>query len=213
MIVLLKSLSTIKSLWKKSLKVFQYCVCLRKGHCFNFPCNFPSQQVVTFLIVLLNSGISRKLRTRRAWFWSTQTNKTFMHQREAFDPLLARTETLTLSQGCGKWALWSPTGSPFLKLCTNMPKALFQLLSNIFGNEVFNKPLLSGMETTPNIPATSMEENTAATFGFCLLGFGLEFSPCSGLRKELTVPWRTFLPALSEGMFKRNEKSFSSVPN
>lgn len=125
MIVLLKSLSTIKSLWKKSLKVFQYCVCLRKGHCFNFPCNFPSQQVVTFLIVLLNSGISRKLRTTRAWFWSTQTNKTFMHQREAFDPLLARTETLTLSQGCGNEHFEVPLDPHFLSYAQTCQKLCF----------------------------------------------------------------------------------------
>lgn len=91
-----------------------------------------------------------------------------MHQTEAFDPLLARIKTLTVSQGWGKGAFWSPTGSPFLKFCTNMPEALFQLLNNMFGNAVFNKPLVSATETTPNIP-TSMEQTRAATLGFVCL--------------------------------------------
>lgn len=144
---------------------------------------------------------------------SLEVNKQIKHSCTRQKPLthcwLARIKTLTLSWGCGKWAFSSPTGSPFLKFCTNMPKALFQLLNNIFGHEVVNRPLLSATETTPNIPTTSMEETTAAALGFCLLGFGFEFFPCSGLRKELGVPWRTLLPVLSEGMFKRSEENFS----
>lgn len=93
--------------------------------CFNSQCHFPSQGVVIFLIVLLSSGVSRKLRTTRAWFWSKKTNKTFMYQTEALDPLLARIKTLTLSWGCGKGAFWSPTGSHFLSFAQTCQKLCF----------------------------------------------------------------------------------------
>lgn len=178
----------------------------------SLPCNFPSQQVVIFLIVLLNSGVSSKLRTTRAWFWGKQTNKTFMHQGEAFDLLLARINNLTLLRGCGKRAFWSPTGSTFLQFCTNMPKALFQLMNNIFGNEVFNKPLLSATETTPNIPTTSMKKPQQQLWGFVCLVLDLSPSHVQYWGKNSVLLREHFCLHYQKACSKEM-RNFSSVPN
>lgn len=55
------------------------------------------------------------------------------------------------------------------------------------------------------ILATTVKEATLSVSGFVFKQLGL-LSPSSGLRKELSAPQRINLPALSEGMFKRNEK-------
>lgn len=145
-----------------------------------------------------------------------EVNKQIKHsctrQKHLTHCWLARIMTLTLSWGCGKWAFSSPTGSPFLKFCTNIPKALFQLLNNVFGNEVFNKPLLSATETTPNIPTARMEETTAATLGFVCLVLDWSSFHAQDWGKNSVFLGEHFCLHYQKGCSKEMRKTFPLCP-
>lgn len=126
-----------------------------------------------------------------------------------FDPLLAR---IWLCHGLvEKEHFEAPLDPQFLSVAQTCQKLCFNCWTTYLEMK-FSTSLLSATETAPNIPTTSMEETTAATLGFCLLGLDLNSLHVQDWGKNLVFLREHFCLHYENGCSKEMRKTFPLCP-